>query len=53
MLARMQNNPKIAAVSCAPVPYNTGFFPMMQDMEYVMWTLLQGSYNTFGAISLW
>lgn len=52
MLARMQRNPKVAAVSCAYIPYNTGFFPLMQDMEYVMLTLIQGSYNTFGAIAL-
>jgi cellulose synthase/poly-beta-1,6-N-acetylglucosamine synthase-like glycosyltransferase len=52
MLARMQANPKVAAVSCAYVPHNTGFFPIMQDMEYVMLTLIQGSYNTFGAIAL-
>jgi hypothetical protein len=53
MLARMQKNPKVVAVSCAYVPYNNGFLPMMQDMEYVMLTLIQGSYNTFGAIALW
>jgi cellulose synthase/poly-beta-1,6-N-acetylglucosamine synthase-like glycosyltransferase len=53
MLARMQKNPRIAAVSCPYIPYNTGFFPIMQDMEYVMLDLVQGSYNTFGAIALW
>jgi hypothetical protein len=53
MLARMQANENIAAVSCPPVPHNKGFLPTMQDLEYVMVELIQGSYNTFGAISLW
>jgi biofilm PGA synthesis N-glycosyltransferase PgaC len=52
MLARMQANDRIAAVSCPYVPYNKGFFPIMQDMEYVMLDLVQGSYNTFGAIAI-
>jgi glycosyltransferase involved in cell wall biosynthesis len=52
MLARMQANEKMAAVSCPYVPHNKGFFPIMQDMEYVMLDLVQGSYNTFGAIAL-
>lgn len=52
MLARMQSNKKIAAVSCPYVPYNTGFLAMMQDIEYVMLNLVQWSYNTFGAITL-
>jgi cellulose synthase/poly-beta-1,6-N-acetylglucosamine synthase-like glycosyltransferase len=52
MLARMQENEKIAGVSCPYVPYNSGFLPIMQDIEYVMLDLIQGSYNTFGAIAL-
>ncbi|MDR0607440.1 MAG: glycosyltransferase family 2 protein [Candidatus Peribacteria bacterium] len=52
MLARMQANPRVAAVSCPYVPHNTGFLPIMQDMEYVMIDLIQGSYNAFGAIAL-
>jgi cellulose synthase/poly-beta-1,6-N-acetylglucosamine synthase-like glycosyltransferase len=52
MLARMQSREKVAAVSCAYIPHNKGFLPIMQDMEYVMLDMIQGSYNTFGAIAL-
>ena len=52
MLARMQANERVAAVSCPYVPHNKGFLPIMQNMEYVMLDLIQGSYNTFGAIAL-
>ena len=52
MLARMQTNSKVAAVSCPYTPYNKGFLSIMQDMEYVMLNLIQWSYNTFGAIAL-
>jgi hypothetical protein len=48
----MQGNEKIAAVSCPYIPYNNGFLPIMQNIEYVMLDLIQGSYNTFGAIAL-
>jgi hypothetical protein len=52
MLARLQANSNVAAVSCPYVPHNKGFLPIMQNMEYVMLDLVQGSYNTFGAIAL-
>jgi len=47
MMARMQANEKVAAVSCPYVPHNQGFLPLMQNMEYAMLDLVQGSYNIF------
>lgn len=52
MMARMQANEKVAAVSCPYVPHNQGFLPLMQNMEYAMLDLVQGSYNIFWAIVL-
>jgi cellulose synthase/poly-beta-1,6-N-acetylglucosamine synthase-like glycosyltransferase len=53
MLARLEANKKVAAVSCPYLPYNKEFLATMQNMEYTMLNLIQGSYNTFGAIALW
>ena len=53
MLARMQRNPRVAATSCPYRSKNKGFLPAMTDIEYCMLDIIQGSYNLFGAISLW
>ena len=53
VIARFQNNTKLGAVSCPYTPKNQGFLPLMQKIEYVMKTLVQGSYNLFSAMSLW
>lgn len=52
MLARMQRNSRVAAVSCPYQAKNTGFLPAMTEIEYRMLTIVQGSYNLFGAIAL-
>lgn len=52
MLARMQKNDRVAAVSCPYVPKNHWFLPAMTNIEYIMLDMVQGSYNLFGAIAL-
>lgn len=44
---------KVGAVSCPYVPKNKGFIPLMQNLEYNMISLVQGSYNLFSGMSLW
>jgi cellulose synthase/poly-beta-1,6-N-acetylglucosamine synthase-like glycosyltransferase len=54
IIARFQNNPKVGGVSCRYKVLNRkGFLPLMQDVEYNMLALIQGSYNIFSTISLW
>lgn len=53
VVARFENNTRLGAVSCPYTPKNKGFLPLMQKIEYVMKTLVQGSYNIFSAMSLW
>lgn len=53
VIARFKSNPKLGAASCPYTPKNKGFLPLMQKIEYVMKTLVQGSYNIFSAMSLW
>lgn len=53
LIARLQSNDKVMAVSC---PYNTnneGFIPTMQNLDYNMFLIVQASYNLASCISLW
>lgn len=54
VLARFEANPKIGAVSCPYLVKKGGFIETMQEVEYGMLTLVQGSYNCLvGTPSLW
>ncbi|MFW6220666.1 MAG: glycosyltransferase [Nanoarchaeota archaeon] len=52
VLARLKSK-KVGGVSAPYVPKNKGFIPLMQNIEYNMMSLVQGSYNVFSAIALW
>ena len=52
MLARLEKD-KVAGVSCPYKPYNKGFWPLMQEIEYNMLSTIQWAYNIFGAMAMW
>lgn len=52
MLARIEKD-KVAGVSCPYKPYNHGFWPLMQQIEYNMLAIIQGAYNIFSAMAMW
>ena len=52
MLARIEKD-KVAGVSCPYKPFNHGFWPLMQAIEYNMLATIQGAYNIFSAMAMW
>lgn len=53
MLARMDNDSRLGAVSCPYRPRNKGFLPILQAVEYSMLLLTQGAHNLTSAMALW
>ncbi len=53
MLARMEENPKLGAVSCPYRPRNRGVLPIFQNIDYNMFLLSQGACNCISALGLW
>ena len=53
MVARMDADPRIGAVSCPYRPRNKGFLPILQAVDYNMILLTQGAHNVFSAMALW
>lgn len=53
MIARMEADERLGAVSSAYRPQNTGFLPVMQAIEYSMLLLTQGAHNITSAMALW
>jgi biofilm PGA synthesis N-glycosyltransferase PgaC len=53
MLARMEADARLGAVSCPYRPSNRGVLPKMQEIEYNMLLLTQGAHNVTSAMALW
>ena len=53
MIARMDADPRLGAVSCPYRPSNKGFLPILQAVEYSMLLLTQGAHNLTSAMALW
>lgn len=53
VLARLQSDENIGAVSCPYRLIGKGTFIRMQEMEYNMMSLLLRAYNRFSAMALW
>ncbi len=53
MLARLESDPRLGAVSCPYRPANRGVLPKMQEIEYNMLLLTQGAHNLTSAMALW
>ena len=53
MLARMEADHRLGAVSSPYRPKNRGFLPLMQAVEYSMLLLTQGAHNITSAMALW
>ena len=53
VLARLQHNDKVGAVSVLPLPKNKGFLGAMQSVEMVMNFTIQAAYNVWSSIGLW
>lgn len=53
MMARMDNDQRLGAVSCPYRPRNKGFLPILQAVEYSMLLLTQGAHNLTSAMALW
>lgn len=53
MVARMDADPRLGAVSSPYRPLNRGFLPTMQAIEYNMLLLTQGAHNVLSAMALW
>ncbi len=53
MLARLEENPKLGAVSCPYRPRNRGVLPIFQNIDYNMFLLSQGACNCISALGLW
>ena len=53
MIARMDADSRIGAVSCPYRPRNKGFLPILQAVEYSMLLLTQGAHNILSAMALW
>ena len=53
MLARMEADCRLGAVSSPYRPKNRGFLPLMQAVEYSMLLLTQGAHNITSAMALW
>jgi len=52
ILARLEKK-GVAAASSPYKPANSGFLPLMQEIEYNMLSFIQGAYNIWSTISLW
>ncbi len=53
MLARLEENSKLGAVSCPYRPRNRGVLPIFQHIDYNMFLLSQGACNCISALGLW
>jgi biofilm PGA synthesis N-glycosyltransferase PgaC len=53
MLARCANNPALGGVSCPYTPFNKGFLPAMQAIEYSMMRLGQAAGNVGSTLAFW
>ncbi len=53
MLARLEEEPKLGAVSCPYRPRNRGVLPIFQNIDYNMFLLSQGACNCLSALGLW
>ncbi len=53
MLARLEENPKLGAVSCPYRPRNRGVLPIFQHIDYNMFLLSQGACNCISVLGLW
>lgn len=53
LLARLESDPRLGAVSCPYRPANRGVLPKMQEIEYNMLLLTQGAHNLTSAMALW
>ncbi len=53
MVARMEADPRLGAVSCPYRPRNKGILPILQAVEYSMLLLTQGAHNVTSAMALW
>lgn len=52
MISRFESNPNVGGTSCRLSSINTGFLPLLQEIEYNFIAIFQGSFNHYSSIGL-